>query len=396
MQDSRSKLYKEVLDRALAAQDLVVSLRRQLHATPEIGFELHQTSKIIEEALSKLPLKLKTAVGKTGILAELIIDEKLPWVALRADMDALPMNENSGETFTSKNPGAAHMCGHDAHSAMLVGAAHVLTQMKGQLKRNVRFIFQPSEEALPGGAPAMIDGGALIGVEEVFGIHVWPLLASGKIGICQGPAMAQPDTFEIEIFGSGGHAAVPQLCVDPIIVAAQLIQTLQTLVSRNSDPLKSVVVSVTKVHGGTADNVIPERVTLGGTIRTFESSVQVATERRFREIVESLPKVFGARAELIYHQGYPPLINDLRVGERCAKLAADFLGQSEVVYPADPVMGGEDFAFYTKQKPGVFVFLGNFDEAVGAKFMCHDPRFKVDERIFSRGVSLHSLFALSL
>ncbi len=388
-------LAQEVLDRSQSLQKIVIPLRRSIHENPEIGFDLFETAKKIEKALEGLGLNLKTGVAKSGILAELEVNADYPWVALRADMDALPMNEGSGENFTSQIQGAAHMCGHDAHSAMLVGAAHVLSQLKSKLRRNVRFIFQPSEEALPGGAPGMIEGGALEGVEEVFGIHVWPFLKSGDVGICQGPTMAQPDTFEIEITGIGGHAAVPQLCIDPILVASHLIQAFQSLVSRSTDPLKSCVLSVTRIQGGSADNVIPEKITLGGTMRTFEADVKKRALSRLREIVETLPRAFGARATLSYQDGYPPLINEKNASEKARQVAEALVGSKKTIWPAEPCMGGEDFAFYLQNKPGTFVFLGNHNEEVGATFMCHDPRFRVDEGIFPLGVSLHSLFALT-
>ncbi len=363
--------------------DGVVQLQRAIHADPEIGFDTVRTAARAAAELRHAGLAVREGIGRTGVVADLDVPGSTHRIALRADMDALPMEEEIDLPHRSRNPGAAHLCGHDAHTAMLVGAARALATVREDLPCSVRFIFQPNEEALPGGAPAMIADGCLEGVERIFGMHVWPLLDTGSIGILAGPAMARPDTFRIEIVGKGGHAAAPHACVDPTVAGAAVVQSLQSVVARNLDPLESAVVSVTQFHSGTADNVIPERAILGGTIRSFRDEVGALVRRRVREVVEAVAAAHGCRAEFSLANGYPVLVNDAAA---CDEAEKKIRASVPVTREVSPSLGGEDFAYYLEQIPGAFLFLGNRDEKKGIVNFCHHPRFQVDDAAMPVGV----------
>jgi len=255
--------------------------------------------------------------------------------------------------------------------------------VRERLPVSVRFIFQPNEEALPGGAPAMIEDGCLEGVDRIFGMHVWPILDTGSLGIVAGPAMAQPDTFDVVITGKGGHAAAPHGCIDPVVAAAAIVQSLQTIVSRNVDPLDAAVLSVTILQAGSADNVIPERARIGGTIRSFEDAVGAAVRKRFREVVETVARAHGCRAEVSMTIGYPVLVND---AASCDEVERAIASAVPVTRAIGRSLGGEDFAYYLRKVPGAFLFLGNRDEAQGIVHFCHHPRFRVDDRAMPIGV----------
>ncbi len=358
----------------------MVALRRDFHMHPEIGFEVERTAGIVADELKKYGLSVKTEVGKTGVVADLHCGAKKT-IALRADMDALPIQEMSEVPYKSKIPMRAHLCGHDAHTALLLGTAETLSSMECPV--NVRFIFQPSEEVWPGGAPAMIKDGALDGVDEIYAFHVWPTLPVGHYGVCLGPAMAQPDAFDIKIRGKGGHAAAPHTAVDPIVIASELVQRFQTIISRNLDPSESAVLTVTQLHAGSAYNVIPEECSLSGTVRTYTQEAKGCIVKRMHEIVESYEEPIVI--DFQYMDGYPATVNHEREACWVAEVATNLVGENRVDFPAQKVMFGEDFAYYLEKVKGCFIHLGCRN---GELRMLHDPRFDLDEACMEHGVAL--------
>jgi amidohydrolase len=353
----------------------IVGWRREFHRHPEVAFKEEWTSAAVRGILESLKLPV-AACAKTGLRAVLDGAPGGPTVALRADMDALPILEEGDKPYISLNPGAAHACAHDGHMAILLAVAKVLAARKDRIKGRVVFLFQPSEERNPGGAKPMIEEGALEGVDAVFGLHLWQQLPTGTLGIVKGPMMAQPDDFTIIVKGKGGHGSMPQLTVDPILVAAQVVVGLQSVVSRNVDPLKPAVLSFGSVSGGTIYNVIPGEVTMTGTVRTFDPSLQRMIEGRMRTFIEETCRAFGASAEFRYQQGYPALVNDERMAEFVLETARKTLGE-ERIKAIDPVMGGEDFAYFLQKVPGAFWFFGMGD---GRPHPHHHPGFDIDEK----------------
>ncbi len=368
--------------RAADVYDRVVAWQRDIHAHPEIGFAVERTAGIAAAAMAEAGLVVREGVGQTGVVADLEVPGATRRIAFRADMDALPMDEENDLPHRSTIPGRAHCCGHDAHTAMLMGAATALAAHRDTLGCSLRFIFQPNEEALPGGAPAMIEDGCLDGVDRIFGMHVWPLLDTGRIGVLAGPAMGQPDTWRIVLEGKGGHAATPHETIDPIVGASALVGALQSVVARNVDPLACGVLSVTRIHAGSADNVIPERALLGGTIRSFDRAVGDLLRRRLDELAARIGAAYGLDATVEITRGYPVLVND--AGSCDAAAAA--LDAFDVVRDPAPTLGGEDFAYYLERVPGAFLFLGNRDEAQGIVHFCHHPRFRVDDAAMRDGL----------
>jgi amidohydrolase len=274
--------------------------------------------------------------------------------------------------------------------AILMGAVKLLTERKNEFKGNVVFLFQPSEERIPGGAKQMIEEGALDGVDAIFGLHLWVPLPTGKVGVVKGPMMAQPDDFTLVVKGKGGHGSMPQQTVDPILVASQIVVNAQSIVSRNIDPLKPAVVSFGTIAGGTIYNIIPGDVKLTGTVRSFESEIKDIAKKRIEEIAKGTAKAMGASVDLTYEEGYPPVINDTAMANFVLDVARQTLGKESVV-DIDPVMGGEDFAYYLQKVPGVFLFLGAGD---GFDFPHHHPAFDIDEKVLPQGTLLMSSLAL--
>jgi len=367
----------------------LVAWRRDFHRHPEVAFEETRTSAVVREFLESLGLSVRSA-GGTGLVAVLEGRPGGKTVALRADMDALPVEEQGGKEYDSLNRGVAHACGHDGHMAMLMAAAKVLTARKGEFSGRVVFLFQPAEEKPPGGAKRMVEEGALDGVDAVFGLHLWQAFPTGKVGVIKGPMLAQADNFSIIVKGKGGHGALPHTAVDPIVAAAQIVANCQTIVSRNVDPLKPCVVTFGTFNGGTTNNIIPAEVTLTGTVRTFDPVIQTLAERRLREIAEETAKAFGASCQVDYVPGYPAVVNDARMVDFATGVARRVLGEGSL-YPFAPVMGGEDFAFYLQKVPGAFIFLGAGD---GHEFPHHHPAFDIDERALPMGALLNTSLAL--
>jgi len=369
--------------------DQIIAWRHDFHRHPEIAFQEERTSSVIKKFLENLDIPV-TVSAKTGLRGILEGKPGGKTVALRADIDALPLKEEGVKAYISQNPEAAHCCGHDGHMAILMGAVQVLAQRRDSLEGNVVFLFQPSEERIPGGAKQMVEEGAMEGVDAVFGLHLWAPLPTGKVGIVKGPMMAQPDAFTLVVKGRGGHGSMPQQTVDSILVASQIIVNVQSIVSRNIDPLKPGVVSFGTVKGGTIYNIIPAEVELTGTVRTFDADVKTLAKTRLKEIALGTAQTFGATVEFTYEDGYPPVVNDGAMVDFVLDVTKKTLGE-ECITKIDPVMGGEDFAYFLREVPGAFLFLGAGD---GMEFPHHHPAFDIDDKALPLGTLLMTNLAL--
>ena len=364
----------------------IIDWRRDFHQYPELGFDEHRTSKIIGETLKEMGLAPQMNVGKTGVTADLSFGDG-PTIALRADMDALPMQEASGLDFSSKHDGVMHACGHDGHMAMLLGAAKVLTQNGDSFNGTVRFIFQPAEEGA-GGARYMIEDGCLDGVDEIYGIHVWNYQPVGEVGITDGPVLAAADMFEINIKGIGGHGAAPQGTVDAVVVTSHLVQALQTIVSRNTNPLESTVVTIGTINGGHNFNIIADEVTLSGTARAYTEENRNLIKTRMAEIIDGVAKTFGAEISFDYEDGYPPTINHTDPVNKVLKAAERVVGEKAGMPYLS--MGGEDFSYYLQKIPGCFFFVGSApNDQKLFETPHHCSHFTMDERALLVGPSIY-------
>lgn len=364
----------------------LVRLRHDIHQHPEIAFEEVGTARRVLAALEDIDgLDIRTGVAETGLVLTLDADKPGPMVALRADMDALSMQEASGLPYASQIPGKMHACGHDGHTTCLVGAVRVLSQLRDQLPGPVRFLFQPAEEGAGGGG-RMCQEGALEGVTAIFGLHGWPALQLGELGVCEGPFLANSDRFKIVVEGEGTHAAFPHLGTDPIPVAAQIVMGLQSIASRQTDPLDAVVVTVAQIHGGTADNIISPRVELRGTLRSLLPHTRTSAMARIEQVATGIASSAGAQAKVTLYEGTPVLSNDttaIQFGRRIA--AAAQLTPVEI----DPVMGGEDFAFYAERIPAAFFALGVRPPGQDSYPSLHQPDYDFPDDAIAAGVSLH-------
>ncbi|RLF81902.1 amidohydrolase [Thermococci archaeon] len=361
-------------------KDQIIAWRRDFHMHPELGYEEERTSKIVEEHLREWGYTIKR-VG-TGIIADIGNGEKK--IALRADMDALPVQEENDVPYKSRTPGKMHACGHDAHTAMLLGAAKIIAEHKEELPNKVRLIFQPAEEG-GNGALKMIEGEGLEGVDAIFGLHVWMELPSGIVGVREGPVMAGVGRFDVEIEGKGGHGASPHETIDPVPIAAQAILAFQTIISRNLNPLESGVVSVGTIKAGEAFNVIPERVYMNGTYRFFTQETKKLIEKRIEEVLKGIVLANNASYKLKIEEVAPPTINDPQMAS-LAKRVAQKLGLKVDDVPKS--MGSEDFAFYLQKVPGAFIALGIKNEEKGITHPHHHPKFNVDEEVLPLGTAL--------
>jgi amidohydrolase len=371
-----------------AVQDLVQDAqtwRRDIHQNPELLYDVERTAKYIADRLTGFGCdEVATSVGRTGVVGVIrgAKGGSTRTIGLRADMDALPIEEATNLPYRSKIPGKMHACGHDGHTAMLLGAARRLAQSRN-FAGNAVVIFQPAEEG-GGGAKAMIDDGLMdrFGVEEVYGMHNWPALPVGSFMLRKGPLMAAADVITITIEGRGGHAAMPHQGVDPVVAGAQIVLALQTIASRNADPLDACVVSVTQFHAGTADNIIPQSAWLNGTARTLKPETRDMVERRIREIAAGLASAAGAEARVEYRRNYPATVNHPAQTDFAAAVARKVAGDSRVDTNAIPVMGAEDFSFMLEARPGAFIFLGNGDSA-----KLHHPAYDFNNAALPYGMS---------
>lgn len=359
-------------------RDQVVAWRRHLHRHPELSFHEHETARFVEETVRSFGGLEVSRPTTTSVLARLITGRPGPTLAFRADMDALPIHEETSHDFGSTVPGVMHACGHDGHTAVLLGVARILTERRDQLTGELRFIFQHAEEVLPGGAQAMVDAGVMDGVDLIVGQHVWATLEQGQVGFRAGALMAAPDTFFITIRGRGGHAAKPNETIDPIPVAAQVVMALQTIVSRTVDPIEPAVLSVTQFHAGTTHNVIPEEAKLVGTVRTFDKALRAQIPKDMERIIKGISEAHGAEYEFAWQDGYRPVINDAGVTGRVEAVARRLFGEERVV-TLQPNMGGEDFSAFLEKAPGTFFYTGGGNVARGIVHPHHHPKFDIDE-----------------
>ena len=311
-------------------------------------------------------------------------------VALRADIDALPLDEEGEKEYKSQNPGTCHACGHDGHMAILMGVTKLLITYSSQFKGDVILLFQPSEERIPGGAKTMVEEGCLDRVDAIFGLHLWQPLPTGKIGIVKGAMMAQPDAFTITVTGRGGHGSMPHQAVDSIYIASQLVVNLQSVISRSLDPLKPGVLSFGTLNGGTIYNIIPGEVTLTGTVRSFDPEVKSLIESKLKRISEETARTYGGTVDIQYVDGYPAVVNDPAMADFVCSVSRKNLGEDSVI-PIDPVMGGEDFSYFLQEVPGAFFFVGTGD---GQEYPHHHPRFDIDEKALPTAVRLMTHIAL--
>ncbi len=358
----------------LALRDDLVALRRDLHRHPELAWNERRTAEQVARFLDGRGLALQTGLGGTGVVAEAKGDAG-PTLLLRVDMDALPIQEDSRAAHASEVPGAMHACGHDGHVAMGAAAARIAATRRAA--GTVRVLFQPAEEG-EGGAQAMVAAGVMDGVGVAVGVHLWNELPVGTLGVRAGPLMAAVDRLRIVVRGRGGHGGKPHRSADPVVAAAHVVTALQTIVSREVPPTVAAVVTLGSVHGGQAFNVIPDEVTLLGTIRTFDAALRQSMPERVSRIASGIAEALGGRAEVEVRPGNPPVVNDAAVSEMARRAAARVVGEENVVEP-EPTMGGEDMAIYFERAPGCFVFVGSANPARGLDQPHHSPRFDFDE-----------------
>lgn len=370
-----------------------VKMRRDFHRHPELGFKEVRTAKVVADYLRALNLEVTEGVGKTGVVAVLSGDQAGKTVALRADMDALPIQEETGLDFASEIPGVMHACGHDGHTAMLIQVAKLLSSMKSRLKGRVKFIFQAAEELSHGGATLMCQEGAIDDVDAIFGLHIWPTLETGHIGVLSGPMMASADYGYVTVKGKTGHGSQPHKAVDACVVAAQAILGIQTVVSRQIDALDPAVISIGSISGGTAANVIADEVKFAFTVRALSKEnrekVPVLVERTIKGITESA----GATYEFNYDYCLPPVINDSKAVALVEEVGKQLLGEDKVIRLSKPVMGSEDFSFFQEKVPGAYFFLGGKNEEKGIVPLAHNSKYNFDEDAMLTGISMMAAIA---
>jgi amidohydrolase len=355
----------------------LVGWRRHLHAHPELAFQEYKTTEFIEGLLGEWSVPFERPL-ETGVIARIVGTKPGPTIAIRCDIDALPITEENQTDYVSTVPGRMHACGHDGHTAIQLGLAKILSGLTDQISGEIRLLFQPAEEVVESGARHFIEAGALAGVDRIVGLHLWSGLDVGKMSIRSGPVMASMDEFAIRIAGSGGHGAFPHQTIDALVIAASLVAELQTVVSRRIDPLEAAVLTVGTFHAGNAFNVISGEAVLTGTTRALSDRVRDLLEECLRTIALRHAEANGATASVNYRRGSPPLVNDESMVEFVRPAAEAAVGRDEVVLEP-PVMGGEDFAYYAKAIPAVFAFVGARNATLGADKPHHHPRFAIDE-----------------
>jgi len=382
----------KLLDPIVANTPQIAALRRELHAHPELCFEEVRTADLVAAKLTEWGIPIHRGMGTTGVVGIVKAGTSSRAIALRADMDALPMQEFNAFAHASQHPGKMHACGHDGHTAMLLGAAQHLAQHR-HFDGTVYLVFQPAEEG-GGGAREMIKDGLFeqFPVEAVFGMHNWPGMRAGTFAASPGPVMASSNEFKIVIRGKGGHAAMPHNAIDPVVVACQMVQGFQTIISRNKKPIDAGVISVTMIHTGEATNVIPDQCEIQGTVRTFTIAVLDMIEQRMRDLAQHTSAAFGTTCEFQFVRNYPPTINSAKEAEFARKVMASIVGEENVL-AQEPTMGAEDFAYMLQAKPGCYSFIANGDGAHremghgGGPCMLHNPSYDFNDALLPLGAT---------
>lgn len=383
---------EEILALAASVEPIVVEARRHLHSYPELSFEEVETAAYVAARLREWGYSPQTGVaGMHGVTAVLEGGRPGPTVALRADMDALPIQEETGLPFASTRPGIMHACGHDCHTAILLGTAALFARIREQIPGRVLFLFQPAEEVGPGGARPMVGAGVLEGVDQVYGLHITPTMDAGMFAFRPGVGCANSDQIKIVVRGKGGHAAQPHQAVDPVVIAGHVIVALQQIVSRQVPPLQSAVITIGSIHGGTKGNVIPDAVELSGTVRTLDAAVRDAMPERIERLVTGVAAGLGGAAELTYTRGYPCMIND-EAATALARAAAESIVGAEKVMTHEISMGGEDFAYFAAARPGSFGRIGvaPVGSPLSERYPLHNGRLRVDESALPLGVAFYT------
>ena len=380
----------EILKLAENIEDRIINIRHKIHQNPELAFEEKETAALVEKELKKLDLKVESGIYHTGVcgLLENSNSENDRTILLRADMDALPIQEKTGKSYSSNNDGVMHACGHDGHTAILIGVAMILNKLKNEFSGNVKFVFQPAEEA-EGGAKGMIEEGILENpaVDAALGLHLWGTSPKGVVEYKAGPFMASPDKFRLRIIGDGGHAAQPEKSIDPIPIASNIIDQFQNIISRRTDPLESAVISVCHIEGGDTHNVIPNEVFIEGTVRSLVPEVRDKLPEYMEKAIEKVTSIYGADYDFDYEYRFPPLINDENMADLLSKSARKILGDNKVKELKKANMGGEDFSYFAKEVPANFFYLGmapTEDEVMKH----HQAKFDVDDDVLREGMAV--------
>lgn len=374
-----------IIDALRDRQRALTAIRRDLHANPELAFDEIRTAGIVAQLLESWGIETHRGVGRTGVVGVLRAGTSKRSIALRADMDALPITERNTFEYRSRHAGRMHACGHDGHTAMLLGAAEYLASTRN-FDGTVVLIFQPAEEG-EGGAAVMLADGLLerFPFDAVYGMHNWPGLPAGHFAVRAGPVMGSSDVWEIQMHGRGAHAAMPHQGLDPVTAGAALVQSLQTLITRGRDPLEPAVLSITQFHAGEADNAIPDRAVLRGTVRTHSNTLRDQFESQIGRVADGIAAAHGMRAEFHYRRGYPPTLNDPVEAELCTRAATWVVGQSQVYTTLRPSLGAEDFAFFSAQRPGCYVWIGNGPGEGGCTL--HNPHYDFNDAVLATGAS---------
>ncbi|WP_459503825.1 M20 family metallopeptidase [Bacillus sp. C1] len=376
----------EIKELVLSKKQLI-EWRRHFHKYPELSFQEEKTSQFVFDTLQKIPHLEISRPTKYSVMAKLRGEKPGKTVAIRADMDALPIQEENQFEFISTHPGVMHACGHDGHIAMLLGAVQALVEQRENMKGEVRFLFQHAEENFPGGAQEMVAAGVMKNVDCIIGAHLWASLEVGKIGVIYGAAMAAPDVFKISIKGKGGHAGIPHETVDSIAIGTQVVTQLQQIVSRLTNPLDALVLSVTQFHAGTTHNVIPEEARIEGTVRSLKHDLRERVAQKIEKIVKHTTEAYDANYTFSYEYGYRPVINDKDVTKVVENAALQLYGRDQVVH-LPPTMAGEDFSAFLQEVPGTFFFIGAGNREKGIIYPHHHPRFTIDEDALPIGVEV--------
>lgn len=370
-------------------QPQLVQWRRYLHQHPEIGFQEHLTTEFVSRKLQEWGIKHQTGIAKTGIVATIEGTQPGPVIAIRADLDALPIQEQNQVEYRSRHDGFMHACGHDGHTAIALGTAYYLSHYRDNLKGTVKIIFQPAEEG-PGGAKPMVEAGVLTNpqVDAIIGLHLWNRLPLGTVGVRSGALMAAVECFRCTILGKGGHGAMPEQTIDSVLVSAQIVTALQTVVARNVNPLDSAVVTVGELHAGKALNVIADTAHFSGTVRYFDPQYRGFLEQRIEQIIAGICQAHNAKYELDYWHLYPPVINDPAIASLVQSVATQIVETPAGVVPDCQTMGGEDMSFFLQEVPGCYFFLGSANQAKDLAYPHHHPRFDFDETALAMGVEI--------